>query len=160
MDILLEKGMALDEMGQGCPFNQAEFLHAAYSISVPRWVWFQELRIQIFLQHNPKWKLPTLELKQASSILSMPVSMSPLAHASYLSGRISPKTVIQPTWLISSLSSYIYIKVIFSVRSLWSFDLNAYQPSNTLLLPSLLYFSQDKLTLFNIHSVLFVISSF
>ena len=36
MDILLEKCMALDEMGQGCPFNQAEFLYAAHSISTPR----------------------------------------------------------------------------------------------------------------------------
>lgn len=32
IDMLLEKCMALDEMGQGCPSNQAEFLYAAHSI--------------------------------------------------------------------------------------------------------------------------------
>lgn len=84
IDMLLEKCMALDETGQGCPSNQAEFLYAAHSIiSTPRWVWFQELKIQIFLQHNPQWKLSTLKLKQAHSILSMPVRMWPLAHAVY-----------------------------------------------------------------------------
>lgn len=34
MDILLDKHTALDKMGEDCPFNQAEFLYAAHSVSI------------------------------------------------------------------------------------------------------------------------------
>lgn len=125
MDILLEKHMTLDKIGEDCPFNQAELLCAAYSIGIPSWVQFQELKIHIFPRTWPQTKAsypeaqtskqhPMLFFKHTNKHV---ISQDPCTCYFHCLGGFPPKISIWSTWLIPALSSYVYIKVIFSLRS-------------------------------------------